>query len=186
MKKFLFSCIIFVMFFSTGAQAQNTFNKGDKVFNAGIGIGSNYYTGSYYTSKIPPVSASFEVGIKDNLFDEKSSIGVGGYAGFSGARWEYYDWGYKYTNIVLGVRGAFHYQLVDKLDTYTGLLLGFNVVSAKEFGTIGSGIDYSASTSGVAWSWYLGARYYFNEKFGLMGELGYGISYLTLGVSIKL
>ncbi len=172
--------------FFTGVNAQNTFNKGDKVVNAGVGIGSNFYTGSYYTSRIPPLSASFEVGVKDNLFDEKSSLGVGGYAGFSGAKWEYYDWGYKYTNIVLGARGSFHYQLVDKLDTYTGLLLGFNIMSAKEFGTASGGIDYAASSSGVAWSWYLGARYYFNEKFGVMGELGYGISYLTLGVTIKL
>ena len=47
----------------------NTFVKGEKVLNLGIGLGSTLYTGGSYTSRIPPVSASFEVGVKDNLFD---------------------------------------------------------------------------------------------------------------------
>lgn len=166
------------------ANAQNTFNKGDKVLNFGIGFGNALYSGSGYTSKVPPISASFEMGIVDNLFDEKSSIGVGGYMGYTSAKWEYYDWGYKYTDIIIGVRGAFHYQLVDKMDTYTGLLIGYDIVSAKEFGTA-SGYDYSSSTSGLTWSYFLGARYYFTDNIGAMAEVGFGIAYLNLGVTLK-
>lgn len=184
MKKNWIFIIVFICF-STGAVAQNTFAKGDKVLNLGIGLGSTLYSGGYYTSKIPPLSASFEAGVKDNLFDEKSSLGIGGYLGFTGAKWEYGDWGFKYSSIIIGVRGVLHYQLIDKMDTYTGVLLGYNIVTSKEFGTALGGYNYTSSASGVAWSWFVGGRYWFSEKFAGMLELGYGISYLNLGVALK-
>ena len=37
-----------------------------------------------------------------------------------------------------------------------------------------------------AYSWFVGARYYFTDKLAGMAELGYGITYLNLGVSLKL
>jgi hypothetical protein len=184
MKKILVFILIFICL-TTGAIAQNTFVKGEKVLNLGIGLGSTLYTGGLYTSKIPPISASFEVGVKDNLFDAKSSLGVGGYLGFTGAKYQYGDWGFKYSNVIIGVRGVLHYQLIDKLDTYTGLLLGYNIVTAKEFGTEVFGYNYKSSASGLAYSWFVGGRYFFNDKFGAMLELGYGIAYLNLGVSLK-
>ncbi len=95
------------------------------------------------------------------------------------------DWGWKYSNIIIGVRGSFHYPFVDKLDTYAGILLGYNIASSKEFGTTIPGWDYSYSAGGVVYSGYIGARYYIKDAFALMAELGYGISYLTLGVALK-
>ncbi|MFH1319811.1 MAG: hypothetical protein ABII90_04050 [Bacteroidota bacterium] len=74
----------------------------------------------------------------------------------------------------MGVRGNFHYPLVEKLDTYTGLLLGYNIVTSKWIGT--GAEDFNASSSHVAWSWFVGARYYFSETFAAMAELGYGIA----------
>lgn len=183
MKKNLILTAV-VLCIAVTASAQNTFNKGDKVVNFGIGFGNALYTGSGFTSKIPPISASFEMGIIDNLFDEKSSIGVGGYMGYTSAKWEYNDWGYKYSDIIIGARGAFHYQLVDKMDTYTGLLIGYDIVTAKEFGTP-SGYDYSSSASGLTWSYFIGARYYFTDNIGAMAEVGWGIAYLNLGLALK-
>lgn len=103
---------------------------------------SAFYTGSGYTGKIPPVSVSYEQGIMDDVLDV-GSIGVGGYIGYTSASWET-NWlggsyGWKYTNFILGVRGSFHYPLVDNIDTYAGVLLGYNVVSAKE---INAEIEY--------------------------------------------
>ena len=121
----------------------------------------------------------------DELFDEKSSLGIGGYIGYSGAKWEYSGWGWKYTNFVIGARGVGHYQLFDKFDTYTGLMLGYDIVNSKEIGTIPGMGGYSASGSSFIWAWFAGGRYYFTDSFGAMAELGYGISYLTLGVSYK-
>jgi hypothetical protein len=167
----------------TAQNAESTFVKGDKALNLGIGFGSTLYSGSYITGKFPPISASFEVGVADNIL-EKGTIGVGGYLGYTSYKWDYSGWGYKYTNIIIGPRGSFHYPLVNKLDTYTGILLGYNIATAKEFGT-SIGYDYNASSGGIVWSWFLGARYYIKDNFGVMAELGYGIAYLNLGVSLK-
>lgn len=187
--KFLLLAVV-VVFFSTITNAQKTsFDKGDKVLSLGIGLGNVLYSGTGYTSKIPPISASFEYGIADKLFDDKSSIGIGGYLAYSSAKWEYnYGgdvWGWKYSNTIIGARGSLHYAFVDKLDTYTGLLLGYDIVSAKEYGNW-YGTQYSANSSSAIWSWYLGGRYYFNDRFAAMAELGYGISIINIGASLKL
>lgn len=183
MKRSLLAIAVAV-FFTVSSFAQE-FEEGDKVINLGIGFGSNHYTGSLYNSSIPPISGSFEVGIKDGVLDE-GSIGVGGYLGFSRYKYEYLSWGYNYTNIVLGARGIFHYPLLENLDTYTGLMLGFRVVSAKEFGDAVFGYNYSASSSGLAGAWFIGGRYYFSDAIAAMLELGYGVAYVNLGIAFKL
>jgi len=161
------------------------FLKGEKVLNLGLGLGNTLYSGSYYKSQVPPVSASLEIGVVDNVI-EKGVVGVGPYLGYSSFKYEYSDWGWKYSNIIIGARGSFHYPLVDKLDTYTGLLLGYNIASSKEFGNSVPGWDYSYSAGGLTWSWYIGGRYYFKENLAAMLELGYGIAYLNLGIALKI
>jgi len=85
--------------------------------------------------------------------------------------------------MVVGVKGTFHYPLVDKLDTYGGLMLGYNSNSWKWHGTGVETVDLGGS--GLGFSLYAGGRYYFSEKFAAIAELGYGISYLNLGIAIK-
>lgn len=177
---------VIVLFAAFSLSAQNTtFNKGDKVLNLGIGLGSIYYTGSYYTNRIPPISASFEVGVKDELFDENSSLGIGGYVGYTGAKYDNMGWGWSYSSIIIGGRAALHYQFIDKLDTYTGLMLGYNVVSSKSFGSGFGGQIGNAVGSGIAYSWFLGGRYYFTDNLAGLLELGYGIAYLNVGIALK-
>ncbi len=184
MKRNLFALAL-VFLFTSSLKAQE-FEEGDKVLNLGIGFGSSFYTGTFYNASIPPVSASFEVGVKDGILDE-GSIGVGGYLGFSKYKWEYLNnYGYNYTNFIIGARGVFHYPFIDKLDTYTGVLLGFRVVSSNSFGDPTGGFNnYTASSSGIVGSWYVGGRYYFSESLAAMLELGYGISYINLGIALK-
>src|SRR5664279_293172 len=163
MKKLLLSLLVVVFSLTQLFAQESTFKQGDKVINLGIGFGSTYY-GSYYTSHTPALSASLEVGVKDGILD-KGSIGVGGYLGYSSATWANY---YKTSNFIIGARGSFHYPLVNKLDTYTGLLLGYNIASSKWTGT-GTETTH-ASSGGVAYSWYIGGRYYFTDKFAAMLE----------------
>lgn len=183
MKKFLLLFAAVMLMLSQLSGQEPTFFKGDKVLNLGIGFGTTLYTGSHYKSSLPPLSASLEFGVADEIID-KGVIGVGPYAAYSSYKYEYMDWGWKYTNFILGAKGNFHYPLVDKLDTYTGLLLGYNIYSAKWTGT-GDEID-RASSSSLVWSWFIGARYYFKESFAVMAELGYGVTYFNLGVALKL
>jgi hypothetical protein len=185
MKKLLLLLLVVVFSLTQLFAQESTFKQGDKVLNLGIGFGSTFYSGSGYKAGIPPISASLEFGVKDGVLD-KGSIGIGGYLGYSSHKWDYLNsgWGYKYTNIIIGVRGVFHYPLVDKLDTYTGLLLGYNIATSKEFGNFVPGYN-NASAGGVAYSWFVGGRYYFSDAFAGMLELGYGITYLNLGVALK-
>ena len=166
------------------AGQEPTFSKGDKVLNLGIGFGTTLYSGSYYKMQMPPVSVSFDVGAFDNIA-KKGVIGIGGYLGYSRYKYEYSSWGWKYSNIIIGGRGTFHYPLVDKLDTYGGMLLGYNISTSKEFGTATPGYDYHASSGGVVYALFVGARYYFTDNFAAMAELGYGITFLNLGISFK-
>ena len=185
MKK-LFAFILVALLSIPVMQAQESmFNLGDKVVNLGIGLGSTLYSGTYYTRGFPPVSISYEQAIKDEILD-KGVIGIGGYLGYTSYKYDYLGWGYKYSNIVIGAGGFFHYPLIDKLDTYIGVLLGYNIASAKEFGDYPGGWDYSSTSGGFVFSGFVGARYYFTEKFAAFAQVGYGIAYLTLGVSIKL
>ena len=177
MKRLLLILFVAVFSLSQLMAQESTFNKGNKVINLGVGFGNSYY-GSYYTSQMPAISASFEIGVADNIL-EKGSIGVGGYIAYSSAKYTDY---YKTYNLIIGARGAFHYPLVDKLDTYTGLIIGYNFFNYTYYDTY-SGADLSGS--GGEFSWFAGARYYFSESFAVMGELGFGISVLTLGVSFK-
>jgi len=184
MKKLLTTTAIVLFSFYMLQAQESMFNLGDKVINLGIGFGSTLYSGSYYSRGIPPLSISFELAIKDQIF-EKGVIGVGGWLGYTSYKYDYLGWGYNYSNFIIGALGAFHYPLLEKLDTYFGIGLGYNIASSKEFGAY-QGWDYSATSGGVVFAGMLGARYYFGEKFAAFVQFGYGVSYLTVGVSIKL
>lgn len=186
MKKFLL--IIMLATFAVGTvHAQDpVFVRGDKVLNLGIGLGGSYNTGTYYSTQIPPLSASLEWGFRDDLFDvENLTLGLGGYVGFRRYTWRFGNYGWNYTDLILGARGALHYPFVEKLDTYVGVILGPRIVITSDYGDIPSGTA-SAASSGLVWSSFVGARYFFNPRFAVMAELGYGISYLNIGIALRL
>ena len=158
------------------ANAQNTFSQGDKVVNLGLGLASGWGHKDYKIA-IPPLSGSFEYCIIDNLFNDKSSIGVGGYFGHVSYKDKHVsDWNYSYT--IIGARAAFHYQLVDNLDTHAGVMAGYNLYSSSYKEIRGS--------SAPAFDVFLGARYYFLNNLGAFAEVGWGgIAYLQLGLAVK-
>jgi hypothetical protein len=184
MKKLLFLLMVVSLSFTQMVGQEPTFSKGDKVLNLGIGFGTNLYSGMNYKMQVPPVSVSFDVGAFDKIA-KKGVIGIGGYLGYSAYKYDYTGWGWKYSNIIIGGRGTFHYPLVNKLDTYGGMLLGYNISSSKEFGTAIPGNNYNASHGGFVYAMFVGARYYFTDNFGAMAEFGYGITFLNLGISLK-
>jgi hypothetical protein len=182
-KNFLLVSLFVLGFWVANAQEVA---KGDKIVNLGVGLGTALYSGSGYTGTVPPVSGSLEVVIKDDLFDGQGAVGIGGYLGYASYKWMYSGWGWKYSNIIIGPRGYLHYSLIDKLDTYVGAMIGYNIVSSKETGNSIPGYDYSASSGGVIFSGFVGARYFFNDNVAGIVELGSGIAYLNLGVALRL
>jgi hypothetical protein len=177
MKKINILLLIAFSVLSIATQAQ-TFNKGDKVLNVGIGLGSVYgYTG--FSSSVPPLSASFEVGITDKVGIGR--FGVGGIFGYSS---------FKYTTtsssqILIGARGLYHFDFdVENLDLYGGIMLGYNIVSYSD-SVFGSTIFSGYTGSGVVGGIFGGARYMFSDKIGAFGELGYSIAWLNIGLTAK-
>jgi hypothetical protein len=186
MKK-LFLSLLLCVFAIVCVQAQeSTFLKNDNVVNAGIGFGGNLYgwTAVGGISKLPTFSVSYERCIMDNLFDEKSSLGVGGLFAYTSAKWKGSGYGWKSSNMVIGVRGTFHYALVNKLDTYGGMLMGYNIYSHKWNGNY-EGLGHKSGSSGFAWNFFVGARYYFTDAIAAYSELGFGYSIFNLGISFK-
>ena len=181
--KFSIAFCLALLCFATLATAQITkgndyFQEGQVQLNAGIGLLPTYYS---HTSKVlPPVSVSAEMGISN-------TISVGGFLGVSTGREEWWGGDINYSFIIIGARGSYHFGIFDKMDTYAGLMLGYNIVSANyDDRFYDNSYDYSAAASAMTLSAYVGARYQLKEKLSLFGELGYGISVLNLGVSFKL
>jgi hypothetical protein len=163
---------LFSFFIVVAAGAQEIFQKGTSVLNIGVGLGSDI-----------PVEASYEYSVVDGLVDgQNGAIGIGAYAAYYGQSMSFGDAKVSYNDIVIGARGTFHYQFVDKLDTYAGLMLGYDIASAK---ASGGGEVATASASEFALSAFLGARYSFTPSVGAYAELGYGIAYLSVGVALK-
>ncbi|TAH24732.1 MAG: hypothetical protein EAZ07_09100 [Cytophagales bacterium] len=195
MKKILLSLPLLLCTLFVNAQA---LTKGDGVLNLGIGFGGGYvYSGA--TTTVPPVHASFEKIITDEIGPGR--IGIGGLAGYSAGKYEYPSWfgtgeyGIKTTSIVIGARGAYHFNFVknDKLDLYAGIMLGYNIGSTKWY--FDSSISpatqtllestNSASYGGLIYGGFIGARYLFTEKIGAFAELGYSIALFNLGLTVK-
>jgi hypothetical protein len=161
--------------------------KGSTILNLGIGISNALYSGSYYKTIFPPISASLEFIVNDALFNGDGAFGIGGYLAYASSKWSYSYFNYelKYSNIVIGPRAYLHYSFAEKLDTYLGIMPGYNISSSKETGTY-PGSYNAASSGGFIFSGIIGARYFFSNKFGGMIEVGSGITHLNLGVALKL
>lgn len=177
MKKIIFTIAIA---FGLTASAQ-TYDEGDNLLNIGIGLGSAFKTG---TTSLPPISASFEHGFTDK-------ISAGGIIAYTGSKEEISfgttTYTFKYSYLIIGARGSYHFYNTDKLDAYGGLMLGYNIANSKVEVTGPSGVfnPQPASVGGVAYGFHLGGRYYFNDKVAAFAELGYGLAILNVGITMK-
>lgn len=184
---------IAVLFGSVGT-TRAQYDIGDNVLNVGVGIGSTLLGGySYHDgSQTPAIGISFEHGTWE-LGD--GIVSLGGYVGYKSLKdeWRYgsYVSTWKWTYTIIGIRGAYHFPLDnEKLDLYLGAMLSYNILNFKYTDTdpnYNSSFDWSGGYGSTAgFSGFGGVRYYLSDNIGLNAELGYGIAYLTLGVSFKL
>lgn len=184
-KLFVSTFIVFGLLTISNAQQ---FKLTDRLVTPGIGFGSILYTGTGYSTFLPPVSISYEQGLLSDI--GPGLIGIGGYVGITGSTWEMvgqsFNYGYRYSSVIIGGRGYYHVDLVDELDTYAGFMLGYNMVLSHEFGDWPSAVSVPVVNGGISFALFAGARYYFQNKLGVMAELGYGISYLTVGIAYKI
>jgi hypothetical protein len=186
------------LFLCFGGLNAQSFQRGQMDLDMGVGLG-NTYIGPGYSNSTPPLNVSFNYGITND-------ISLGGYLGFSQATYTYAGWDdcgqghgngqyyvdtYKWTYIIAGVQGDFHFGRfikIDKLDVYAGLLLGNDFAHSAYFTTsvCPDHIAYLEPTyGGFVAAPHVGARYRFTDHFGVFLELGYGITYVNTGLNFK-
>jgi hypothetical protein len=144
----------------------NPFAQGDRMVQGGIGI---VLPGMPGHMTVPPIGAGFEYGFHD-LVSGGAFFALSGYEGAG-------------PHMVFSLAGEanFHpfnlpafpeFGLKDQLDAYAGGLLGLNVITA--------------TPSRFLWGIIAGCRYYFRERFGVYAEVGRGIGWINIGVTVKL
>jgi hypothetical protein len=168
------------------AGMSQTFQKGDKVGQIGIGVGSPFFANGSKMG-IPPIHIAGEFGYSDK-------IGIGGLIGYTSSKIEetlgfgFGDYSWKYSYLIIGARGSYHFYQTDKIDAYGGVMLGANIASVN-FESDDPTLEQFVTepkAGGVAYGFYGGARYYINEKTALFAEIGYNIAWLSAGLAIKL
>jgi len=167
------------------------FEKGTNIVSAGIGLGSSIlsYSGA---SQTPAINLQYERGVWD--MGGPGVISLGGYAGYKGYNYSgkvsTYSYSQKWHYTVIGVRSAYHYNGIksDNLDVYGGIMLAYNLLSYSYTDNSPSGSYAGSSSYGntVGFTFYFGGRYFFTDNIAVLAELGYGVSYLNIGIAFKL
>ena len=170
---------------SSSAAVAGPFGVGTNVVNLGIGVGNRYVFGTGSGSSVSPaISVSFERGIMEI---GPGVLGVGAFVGYQGAS---YDLGsgfgkYSYTDVIVTIRGAFHYPVSEALDAYGGLGIGVRRAGVSYEGSNAIFGTTAVSSTGVASGLFVGGRYFFTSAIGAFAELGYDQTYLKVGLTAK-
>lgn len=191
--------IILFIFTVQSAVAQNygrqddlSYKAGQVEIQAGIGLLSTFVSVNAKT-KTPPVSVVVNYRLKDFL-------SVGAYFGYSSTGYSgnakdihgniIKEDEYKLQNnfYLTGLRLQGHYSQ-GQVDFYGGAMLGYN------FSKINTNIEsIKDRPEGVlieegnliTYSGYIGLKYITPSKLGFYGEIGYGASLVTVGLSYRL
>lgn len=161
--------LIIAVLFAFSMQAQHIFNKGDLMFNAGIGI-------PYNNGFIPSVNFSGEYGVIPT--GDIGLVSFGGLAEFQLGQYTYvYANNEIFPKFYLGARAAWHVHAFnsDVFDAYAGV--GFGVA-------IKGKTDLVSGSTSVNPDVFVGGRWMFSPGVGLFAEVGYtGLSALKFGIT---
>jgi hypothetical protein len=182
MKKIIFIVCATVL---TSALSAQQFVKGTNVVSVGLGLGSSL--GSYsQSSQTPALSLSYEKGVWE--IGGPGVISLGAYAGTKKYKYSGEGFSQKWGYTIIGVRSAYHYNGInsDKFDVYGGIMLSYNILNYSYKDNNGNDISGGGNYgSGTGFTLYAGGRYFFSPNIAAFAELGYGVSYLTLGLALK-
>ena len=179
-----FICILF-----SGSCIAQSIEDNDNIIGIGIGLGGFYKASDEFNSESPTLGIIYERALP--LEWERSVISVGGYAGVrslvskNSTGFLYYD--KHYTFVIAGLRAAYHYNEWFRsydLDSYAGLMYSYNVLSIPDKNDFPNGVG-TKKHSGTGPSIYGGLRYYLDKSWAVYAEVGFGLSYLTLGACAK-
>ncbi|MCB0792911.1 MAG: hypothetical protein H6595_00060 [Flavobacteriales bacterium] len=180
----------------TTALSAQSFAGGTNSLGFGVGVGGFYRAYDSYSAQTPLFMFHYDRGTSVPV--GPGVLGIGGYFGFKSLRYlsesYYYTYDLRWTYWMFGLRGTYHWNSWhnnDKLDTYAGVSLGYNVVSFRDRSTYTSyyyndlyRYNYS-SRSALRGGAFVGVKYYFAGGFGVYAEAGPDVSLLTGGLTFK-
>ena len=122
--------------------------------------------------ELPFFNLSYERIVIDKMFNGNGALGIGGVVGCSYSK--YFD--ENYYNIIFGIRGALHYSFIEKLDTYIGVMGGYNYF-LETYYTDTYFLDEPT------YAIFAGARYHIFNSISVYAEAVYGYSIVNVGLS---
>jgi len=134
------------------------------------------------------VGSAAAIGVNGEVgYDENITIGGWLDTWSYGERFTYSggggSWDVRY--VALAATGSYHFLVEDnpKVDPFVGVAVGYYIVSTS--GSV-SGLAYTGSASRLFVGGYGGARYFFRPDLAGVARVGFGSTYLTLGVDLKM
>jgi hypothetical protein len=214
MKK-IFTCVALAcsLFATTSVFAQDAAtNKGDVLFDIGVGLIGNEYayssTNYNYNNESRYQIPTFSVALQKAFWDD---ITIGGQISFNAGGSKYDDYyqgnGYYRTgvknsqfNSFITARGEYHFNrligLDPKFDLYAGALVGFRISNNTAKYTDGNPNDPNNTSLGTHKSSSVdtgpvvgpfgGFRYYFANNLGVYAEVGWAITAIRGGLVWRL
>lgn len=182
MKKIIVLFLFLNIGVTQAGEANTVFKKGDLQAGARFALGSVLGSNS-------GIMLNAEYGFMDGPVNWKgipNSFGIGLSAGYSSYSYHSDKYGdYVYSNFILSGAWIWHVDLLKnpQLDTYASFNMGVNMDSYTR--PTGSP-PRSSSYSDLVWGFAIGARYKFTPRLYAVGELGYGLGFLRLGLDYAL
>ena len=177
-------CALFALLLSVSLQAQNSFQSYFSV-QAGLGLIPTYFLDGAKTM-VPPLSVSVNYRLN-------SILSVGAFSGFSASKMVHsykdgsvHQW--ENNSMVYGVQFAAHSANFKKVDIYGGAKIGYSQPDVKH-SVIVPGEDIISEPKvhrGMIYGGFLGLGVPVGKKIGFYSELGYGVTILDLGLTLKL
>lgn len=172
--KRLITLLAIATLFIGNLSAQNAYRQQGQIsLDAGIGLSTSKTSG--YRTVLPPIMVDGEYTI---LAANYGAIGVGLYANFSLHHTTDYDTSLLYG--FTGIMGAYRYVLLENVDVFSKLILGYRFYSTSD-AFMNSYLNDSLSHIGLGF--YIGGTYYFSQNVGVGMSLGYG-GPTTLGIQL--
>jgi hypothetical protein len=161
----------------SGAFGQANFDAGRSYAGPTIGLA--------FLGSAPQFGLNYEYAMRMDF----GMVGIGGVFRYWSYSEGYYYGNWKYSNILFGVQGNYHFKVdpSTKFDPWAGLVLGYDGSSVTWDGP--GGYFYSTpSSGGLVVNLQGGTRYYVSPTVALRASIGYGsLSYgaLDVGVDFK-
>lgn len=180
------------------------FDESTHLINLGVGFGNTYYVSmgfnnGYASTSMPAISISYEQPWSKRL--GPGFLGVGGILGYQSSSYRnnnyYYNnktyyYEHSYRNSIIAARAVYHWDGLnfEKGEVYGGAIAGVRI-RTYTYSTDNPDPDANnykkddgrkvVSANGV----FAGARWYPIQSIALFAEAGYGISFITTGVTFK-